>query len=109
MAVIVVVASGRGHGGHHQRPRDPLSTSAIVPALEVTDPEAMRSSTFRPLEGRQVCVALRNGSRIDDCQLVSAGRISTGTMWLFSNGADLFISIEEVLDVWEAPATSRAA
>jgi hypothetical protein len=28
---------------------------------------------------------------------------------LFSNKADLFISIDEVLDVWEAPATSRAA
>jgi hypothetical protein len=70
---------------------------------------AMKSSTVRLLEGRQVCVALTNGSRIDDCQLVSAGRVSTDTMWLFSNGADLFISIDEVLDVWEAPATSRAA
>jgi hypothetical protein len=70
---------------------------------------AMRSSTVQLLEGRQVSVALRNGSRIDDCQLVSAGRVSTETMWLFSNGADLFVSIDEVLDVWEAPATSQAA
>jgi hypothetical protein len=69
----------------------------------------MRSSTVQLLEGRQVCVALRNGSRVDDCQLVSAGRVSTGTIWLFSNGADLFVSIDEVLEVWEAPATSRAA
>jgi hypothetical protein len=70
---------------------------------------AMTSKTVQVLEGRQVCVALRNGSRIDDCQLVSAGRVSTGTLWLFSNGADLFVSTDEVFDVWEAPATTRAA
>ena len=69
----------------------------------------MRTNPVRLLEGRQVCVALSNGSRIDDCQLVSAGRISTDTLWLFSNGADLFVSIGEVLDVWEAPGTTRAA
>jgi hypothetical protein len=69
----------------------------------------MRSGTVQSLEGRQVCVALSNGSRIDDCQLVSAGRVSTDTMWLFSNGADLFVSIDEVLDVWEAPAATQAA
>jgi hypothetical protein len=69
----------------------------------------MKSSPVQLLEGRQVCVAFRNGSRIDDCQLVSAGRISTDTLWLFSNGADLFVPIDEVLDVWEAPATTQAA
>lgn len=68
----------------------------------------MSSSTTRLLEGRQVCVALRNGSRIDDCQLVSAGRMSTDTLWLFSNGADLFLPIDDVLDLWEAPATRAA-
>ena len=69
----------------------------------------MTSNFVRVLEGRQVCVALRNGRRIDDCQLVSAGRVSTETLWLFSNGADLFVSIDDVLEVWEAPATTRAA
>ena len=69
----------------------------------------MTSKTARELEGRQVCLALRNGSRIDDCQLVSAGRVSTETLWLFSNGADLFVSIDDVCDLWEAPATTRAA
>ena len=69
----------------------------------------MTSRTFQPFEGRQVCVALRNGSRIDDCQLVSAGRAPAGTLWLFSNGMDVFVSIGQVLDVWEAPAAGRAA
>jgi hypothetical protein len=56
------------------------------------------------LEGQQVSVALRNGSRIDDCQLVSAGRAGTRTLWLFSNGADMFVSLGDVVDVWEAQA-----
>jgi len=56
------------------------------------------------LEGQQVSVALRNGSRIDDCQLVSAGRATTTTLWLFSNGADMFVSLGDVVDVWEAQA-----
>jgi hypothetical protein len=56
------------------------------------------------LEGQQVSVALRNGSRIDDCQLVSAGRAATTTLWLFSNGSDVFVSLGDVVDVWEAQA-----
>jgi hypothetical protein len=69
----------------------------------------MTSRSFQAFEGRHVCVALRNGSRIDDCQLVSAGRLSTETLWLFSNGMDVFVSIGQVLDVWEAPVANRAA
>ena len=69
----------------------------------------MTTRTFKAFEGRQVSVALRNGSRIDDCQLVSAGRESTATLWLFSNGMDVFVSIGQVLDLWEAPAAGRAA
>ena len=69
----------------------------------------MTSSSLHGLEGRQVSVALRNGSRIDDCQLVSAPRAQTETMWLFSNGDDLFVSVTDVLDVWEVACTGRAA
>ena len=69
----------------------------------------MNGRTFQALEGRRVCVALRDGSRIDDCQLVSVGQLSTGTMWLFTNGMDVFVSSRQVLDVWEAPVTGRAA
>jgi len=63
----------------------------------------MATKNFLGFEGRQVSVALRNGSRIDDCQLISAGRVETGTLWLFSNGMDVFVSIAQVLDVWEGP------
>ena len=69
----------------------------------------MTTNDLHVLEGRQVSVALRNGSRIDDCQLVSAPRARTETVWLFSNGDDLFISVTDVVDVWEAACTGRAA
>ena len=65
--------------------------------------------TLYGLEGRQVSVALRNGSRIDDCQLVSAPRPGTATLWLFSNGIDVFVPVRQVLDLWEAPVAGRAA
>ena len=68
----------------------------------------MSTTTLRVLEGRQVSLSLRDGSRIDDCQLVSAGRSTTETLWVFTNGQDVFIRLGDVLDVWE-PATSRAA
>jgi hypothetical protein len=65
--------------------------------------------TVRELEGRQVSVALRDGSRIDDCQLVSAGRGSTRTLWLY-DGQDLFVPLQQVIDLWEsAPVGHRAA
>jgi hypothetical protein len=53
------------------------------------------------LEGRQVSVALKDGSRIDDCQLVSRPRNRVGNVWLFVNGEDSFVSIDDVVDVWE--------
>ncbi|MCU1378935.1 MAG: hypothetical protein JWN29_1918 [Acidimicrobiales bacterium] len=56
------------------------------------------------LEGRQVSVALRDGLRIDDCQLVSAGRSQVSSLWLFTDGVDTFVAIDDVIDIWEAAA-----
>ena len=69
----------------------------------------MSSTSLHVLEGRQVSVALRNGSRIDDCQLVSAPRARTETVWLFSNGDDMFVSLTDVIDIWEVACTAHAA
>ncbi|MGH8992400.1 MAG: hypothetical protein ACRDZ7_12895 [Acidimicrobiia bacterium] len=69
----------------------------------------MSRTSLQVLEGQQVSVALRDGARIDDCQLVSAGRAATSTLWLFSNGTDVFVPVGDVLDVWEAHAGGRAA
>ena len=58
-------------------------------------------SRLGELEGRQVSVALDDGSRIDDCQLVSSGRHSVATVWVVAAGADVFIPLERVVDIWE--------
>jgi hypothetical protein len=53
------------------------------------------------LEGHRVSVALTDGSRLDDCELVSAGHGQL-TLWLFVNGSDVFVPVTEVTDAWEA-------
>ena len=68
----------------------------------------MSRHQLHQLQGRQVSVALQDGNRIDDCQLVSAGRAGTATLWLFTNGTDLFVPEDQVLAVWECPL-ARAA
>jgi len=57
---------------------------------------------LRGLEGRQVCLALIDGSRIDDATLVSAGRGHTNTLWLFDSGNDVFVPIADVRQGWES-------
>ena len=69
----------------------------------------MTTQRLHTLEGHQVSVALRDGSRIDDCQLVAAPRAGTVTLWLFSNGCDVFVPARDVTDVWEVACTARAA
>ena len=53
------------------------------------------------LEGCRVSVALVDGSRIDDCKLISAGHRGDGRLWLYSNRADTFVPLAEVADLWE--------
>jgi hypothetical protein len=53
----------------------------------------------RHLEGRRVSVALVDGSRIDDCELVSAH--GPHSLWLYSNGNDTFVARGQVTDLWE--------
>ena len=70
---------------------------------------ARTTAALQFLEGRQVSLALRDGTRIDDCQLVSAPRARTETVWLFSNGDDVFVSLADVIDIWEVACTAQAA
>src|SRR5262245_49899928 len=55
------------------------------------------------LEGRQVNIILADGSRINDCQLVSSGRNRAWSLWVFTNGIDVFIPLDTVRDVSETP------
>jgi hypothetical protein len=68
--------------------------------MEVSDMTQRRISELRFLEGRRVSLALTDGSRLDDCQLVSAGRRSVNSLWVFTNGIDTFIPLADVIDCW---------
>jgi hypothetical protein len=60
----------------------------------------MSSARLQSLRGHQVSVALRDGTRVEDCRLVSTGRSATSTVWLVTNGVDIFVRREDLLAVW---------
>jgi hypothetical protein len=62
-------------------------------------PQTLRS--FRHLEGRHVSVALCDGSRLDDCELVSAGRGTAASLWLHDGRDDRMVAAVDVVDLWE--------
>jgi hypothetical protein len=59
-------------------------------------------SELRQLEGHRVNLALADGSRIDDCELVAVDRGRRGHIWVHANGADAFVPLSNVADIWEA-------
>jgi hypothetical protein len=91
---VIVEAQQPAGAAAGSRPQD------LAGQAKVTDTE------LRELEGRQVSLALVDGSRLDAVTLVSAGRGRTRTLWLYSAGSDLFVARDAVLDAWE-PAPSR--
>jgi len=56
---------------------------------------------LKQLEGHRVNVALADGSRIDDCELVSVDRGRQGHVWVHANGGDAFLPLSQISDVWE--------
>lgn len=63
-----------------------------------------RRNQIRTFEGQTVSLALADGTRLDGCQLVSACRHGTRTLWLYENGADQFVALDTVVDLWESSA-----
>jgi hypothetical protein len=57
------------------------------------------AQALRALGGRCVDVTLRNGRRIDGCQLVSGGRAAVTTLWLLVDGEDVFVAERDVIGV----------
>lgn len=55
---------------------------------------------LRELQGRLVGLALATGDRIDECHLVSS-RKHLGSVWIYADGEDAFIPVEEIRDCWE--------
>lgn len=64
-------------------------------------PQSLRS--LRHLEGHHVSVALADGSRLDDCELVSAGRGATASIWLHDGVDDRILAATDVVELWERP------
>ncbi|MGH9036361.1 MAG: hypothetical protein ACRD0O_11410 [Acidimicrobiia bacterium] len=63
---------------------------------------------YRSLEGRRVGITLTGGARIDNCQVICAPRHGTSTLWvLLPDGADAFIPLSGVVEIWEV-ATQAA-
>ena len=60
----------------------------------------MTAVDLRNLEGQRVSVALGDGSRIDDCQLVSAPRGHSDRVWLCVSGQDHFVPLADIADAW---------
>lgn len=61
---------------------------------------------LRRLEGRNVNLCLADGSRLDDVSLVS---VRSRTIWVFGNGQDAFVRVDQVRDFWEAQPFRPAA
>lgn len=60
------------------------------------------------LEGRTVGIALRGGKRLDECQLIALPLRDARKFWLWTGGEDVFVTADDVLDVWEcSPALAR--
>jgi hypothetical protein len=57
--------------------------------------------TLHLIKGRQVNVALQDGTSIHDCNLVSSGRKRVESLWLVADGEDVIVALDDVVDVWE--------
>lgn len=62
---------------------------------------------LRRLEGRQVSLSLRDGTRLDGCEVVSvATRRERGTLWLLVEGADHIVPVDDVMAI-DVPPPAR--
>jgi hypothetical protein len=90
----------------HARDVDALGTHEAWGDVMTKKPQNELSS----LEGCRVSLALKDGSRIDDCELISAGRNRMRNVWLFTNGTDTFLPTDDIVDLWAVtPTRSRVA
>ncbi|MGI8806871.1 MAG: hypothetical protein ACR2KK_03320 [Acidimicrobiales bacterium] len=58
---------------------------------------------LRRFEGSSVNLALSDGSRLDDVNLVSARGM---TLWIFDGGEDVFVPVAKVIDAWPSGAVA---
>jgi hypothetical protein len=63
---------------------------------------------FRDLEGQRVCLALADGSRLDNVTVISAGRGQVASLWLDVGGMDVFLHHSQVVDAWKTTGPQAA-
>lgn len=61
------------------------------------------------LEGRQVDLTLRDGTRVEGPLLVSVGRLWAHSVWIVVDDADVFISHDDVVEIRESSRIRREA
>ncbi len=54
-------------------------------------------------ESSTVSLALSDGTRLDDVNLVSARGL---TLWIFDGGEDMFVPVAQVIDAWSSGAVA---
>ena len=54
------------------------------------------------LQGHHVSVALANSARLDD--VILEGVVEGEQLWLHLDGRDVFVAVQDVLEVWEPRA-----
>jgi hypothetical protein len=71
-------------------------------------PSSQPLAELRALEGDRIDLILRDGTRLNDCLLVSRGRLWAKTIWVVSDEIDHFIHLRDILSV-EASAPAAPA
>ena len=91
MGVDHVDGAGRQAGGDGSTDR---STSR-------SDRDRLLGRVLRTLQGRRVALALADGDRLDDCDLISVPRDENAPLWLYAGGTDRFVARGMIVDAWE--------
>jgi hypothetical protein len=73
-----------------------------IPISSVPSSELL--AELRALEGERVDLTLRDGSQLEDCDLISIGRLWAKSIWVLREDADLVISVVDILSVRPASA-----
>jgi hypothetical protein len=86
-----------------------LASDRLIVDVRMVSVMNDRIARLRAFEGRRVSLVLAGGSRIDDCEVVSAALGAAGSVWVLRNGVDTFVPVGEVVDWWEVPRPRRSA
>ena len=66
---------------------------------------AEKRRELHQFEGTSVNLALSDGSRLDDVNLISARGM---TLWIFDGGEDRFVPVSKVIDAWPSAGAVAA-